>query len=343
MASEANTSVVTPSPAANEPQGTDVAIEDLPDEHFAPAGGEELADAGASEGAAVDDTHDQEVADLESFFAEEDKSDNDDDDADEDAADDGGQLGGRAQRRIRKLSSDLKSATAQTQALEQKLQQQYQWSQQAYQAYQRQQQMLQQHQIEMAKLQTLVENQHGQRGEPEDDVAKFRRQIKEELLSEATESVSPQLKAALDKANNLEKQWRQAQAHQQREMRRQQYNQQVDTALEQVIKPLVDADTYESNRSLLGGLVISLAYGQGGDMETAANTLRSVINRMALGVIRHRRSTQGAKVEATQQVPEKVRGKPAATGDAMPAIDLLRKNGYRDYLKWQLAGSPPLS
>lgn len=288
--------------------------------------------------------HASEIAELESFFgqgAEEDQaSEEEDDDGEIDFEEDGAPS--RAQSRIRSLSNRLKETAGQLAQFQQHQQASQDWQRKAWSHMQQMQQANQQLQIQLAEMRARTEAMAPP--QEDDPVARLRGDIRGELLNE----LSPELKRSQQQLQALRTQLQNERRMEEQKRRRMEYNQQVDHAVAEHLKPYLDEETYGSDGHFLGALTLSLASAMGprATIPDAAQELRRRLFRITRGFIRARNAQNGTKVAQSQGVPE-----PTPTGRAgthggqsarMPSMSQLRAAGYKNHLKWQMDGSPPL-
>ena len=251
----------------------------------------------------------------------------------------------RAQTRIRSLAGRLKETTAQLQQHQSQQQAASKWQQQAWQQMQQMQATLQQQQVELAQVRAREQALASVQGPAEDDpVAKFRGELRGELLEE----LSPELRKSQEQVQQLQEHLQSQQRQAQIQARRAQYNRQVDAAVDAELKPYLDEETYGTDGHFLGALTLSLASSMGpqATIEDASRELRKRLFRISRGFVRARNKANGAKVALSQAVPNpSPPGRGGARGgqtEKMPTMAKLRAAGFKDHMKWQMAGSPPL-
>lgn len=289
----------------------------------------------------------EEVKALEDFFgegAQDPKPETSPDDDDEIDFEEAG-APSRAQKRIRALSGRLKETSSQLQHYEQQTQAATQWQQQAWQQMQQQQQAMQQMQVQLAELRAREQAMASLQPQGEEDpVAKFRGEIRSELMDE----LSPELKRSQEQVQALQKHLEGERRKAQVAARRAAYNREVDQAVDTELKPYLDDETYSSDSHFLGALTLSLASSMGpqASIQDASRELRKRLFRISRGFIRARNAANGAKVAQSQEVPSPSPpgrgGARGGTTEKMPTMAKLRAAGFRDHMKWQMAGSPPL-
>jgi hypothetical protein len=250
----------------------------------------------------------------------------------------------RSQKRIRTLIEKVKEQTAANQQLQSQLQQQAQYSRQAYEANQRLQKQMHQQQIEQARIKAQLEMMPRQNQQQANDpVEQFRRETIEKALGQAEQKLSPQVKQALQEVNAL-KQSLAAQAKQAEQAQlRDSYNQQADAALARHVQPFMTPTGYQELGHRMGSYIIQEAMLSNTDFDSAAKNVRNFLLKAARDIYTHRTKQGGDKVAAAKQIPAPApRGRGDAKVEEYPPWDRLRKNGYKDYMAWEMKGRPRL-
>lgn len=245
--------------------------------------------------------------------------------------------------RFQSLIARRKEAEAKAQQLEQASQRQ----QQEFGQFRQQvggvvNQLQQQNARLAAQVEMLVKGQ-GRNAEPEDDVTRARR----ELTSEAERNVfDKHIKPMQERYEAQQRAFQQAQQKHQTQLKSQEYLTQARNAAQQV--GMVGLDP-EVAKELLPGFeeqVLSVAWGQRTDMESAAKIVRQRHLRFGLAFVKAQANANKQRLDQVKnEVPQNTpasRAPSARGGDSLPPWNVLTANGYRSYSDWQFEGSPPL-
>jgi hypothetical protein len=250
----------------------------------------------------------------------------------------------RSQKRIRGLIDNLKRATEVARTSQAQLQQFQAWSRQATQQHEQLRAAYHQQQVALARMQERLAAIPRQPGAEEDPVEKFKRDVLGESVQRARQELSPQMQQALQEVQAIKDGLRQQQLQAQRLQTEQKYNQDADGALARHLAPYMTEEGAKKHANRLGAYVLQEAMLTNTDADSAARSVRNFIFEVARDVMARRSATTGARVAAGQQVPPPApRGRADAKSAEWPAYSALRKAGFKNYVEWQMQGSPKLT
>lgn len=250
-------------------------------------------------------------------------------------------LSPKAQDRFRNLANGNRELREQQAQLNNALNEQAQWAQRAYAHIQQQTQQIQQLRAQLSGVQRAPSAP-----EPQDDVSKFTRHVKDDVLKAASSQFTPEIRKALAAVNQLQKQLTERDQQAQARERQMRYTQAVDQAVDMVFKPVMDPGEYAEAKRHISALVLAGASMRpDGDVHTAAQQLLHTQHILTRGLLKGAKARAGAKVAQSQSAPPRVETTASGTTQSvMPRLQDLRVDGrFNNHYEWMRAGSPPLN